>query len=279
MMRRTGMWLGVLAMVVMTGNASAIVTDGNWSDWFSYNGTVHNDWDQGAAAASRLSSSFRFQDDPDTDPFGGQPYDIEQLFYYFEDADSNALSGGTLHIGMVTGYDPNNTTYRSGDFFIDLGATGDYDIAVATGVESARFGTGWANDGTWDETTDGVTTVLTGSNPYRILEGAGGAVEFGTGPLAGLGVSVAWGLPPAGAVGTAHNFLEIAVELDGAFEEQIDNGLGQGGIGLHWTMQCGNDAIDVVDDVPLAPVPEPTTMVLLGMGVLGMALRARRPVC
>ncbi len=94
-----------------------------------------------------------------------------------------------------------------------------------------------------------------------------------------MGVSVAWGLPPVGAVGAKHNFLEIAVDLDGTFEEQIDNGLGQGGIGLHWTMQCGNDEIDVIDDVPLAPVPEPTTMVLLGMGVLGVALRARRPVC
>ncbi|MCF6284380.1 MAG: PEP-CTERM sorting domain-containing protein [Candidatus Hydrogenedentes bacterium] len=272
----------MLAIATFAGNASAIVVDGSWSDWFSYGGTNFNDWDQAAASGSLLSSSYRFMDDPDNDAFGGQPYDIEQLFYYYDDADSNALSGGVLYIGMVTGYDPANTLYSAGDMFVDLGATGSYSIAVATGTVDTlgnpdpRFGSAWINAG-WDETTDGVTTILTSSNPYRILEGAGGVIEYGTGPAAGLTSTVAWGLNQDAS--GARNFLEIAIDLDGTFEEQIDNGLGDGGLGLHWTMQCGNDVINVVDNVPLAPVPEPTTMVLLGMGVLGMALRARRPVC
>lgn len=110
-------------------------------------------------------------------------------------------------------------------------------------------------------------------NPYRILEGNGGALQYGTGAAAGLTATVDWdyGVGP----GLAHNFLEMCIDLDGSLESSI----GTGGLGLHWTMQCGNDVINVADNVPLAPppVPEPSTLVLLGMGALGVVLRTRRP--
>ncbi|MBV1889658.1 MAG: PEP-CTERM sorting domain-containing protein [Gammaproteobacteria bacterium] len=38
----------------------------------------------------------------------------------------------------------------------------------------------------------------------------------------------------------------------------------------HWTMSCGNDAID-----GHVSVPEPATLPLLGLGFLGFALRKR----
>ena len=86
-MIKTSKWLGVLAAMAMAGSASAITADGEWNDWFSYAGTSAENWSQSSASGSLLSSAIRFQDDSDS---GGQNYDIEQLFYCYQDLDANA---------------------------------------------------------------------------------------------------------------------------------------------------------------------------------------------
>ena len=272
-MKRIVRYLNLAILTLLAaGSASAITVDGQWNDWFSYGGTSYENWNQGAASGSRLNTGIRFQDDPENDASGGQNYDIEQIFYYYQDLDANAYTGGTLYIGMVTGYEPSNTTYRAGDMFIDLGYTGGpttYDLAIATGTESnSRFSDVWSNNG-WS--TSGVLIAAhAAGSPYRVRDTQPGANSYGN-------AQVDWdtGVGP----GSAHNFLEVGLNLDGNLEQLI----ALGGIGLHWTMACGNDYVNVYDTNPLSsvpptpqnPVPEPATMVLFGMGAGLLAVRKR----
>ncbi len=52
----------------------------------------------------------------------------------------------------------------------------------------------------------------------------------------------------------------------------VDKYLGSGDFGFHWNMTCGNDTIE---GGASAPVPEPSTFVLLGAGLLGAGLYRR----
>lgn len=45
------------------------------------------------------------------------------------------------------------------------------------------------------------------------------------------------------------------------------------GIGAHWTMSCGNDVVE-----GFAPIHEPTTMLLFGTGIAGLASIGRRKI-
>lgn len=279
-MRKTGVWLSLLAMVVCAGSASAISTDGSWTDWFTYHGNVgFSNWQQGNYTLTNGNIRTQADEEGPTPGGGGQPFDIEEIFYFFEDFDNNDdNSGGILHVGLVTGFPSGGAqNLYAGDLFIGFGAGVGYnDVAVAVGTENtaandfgARFGSAWFNSGApnWTLESVNVPAHVAASDPYRVDEdNSPGAVDISG------SATVAWGGQGV------HNFLEVALVVGGAQELLLTDDQ-NGGIGLHWTMQCGNDEIDVEDDTPFAPVPEPATMVLLGMGVLGIALRARRPRC
>jgi hypothetical protein len=262
--------LGASFTMASTAGA-AITTDGSWADWFSYAGNpTFNTWNE--AQVTILNPNIRTVVDEEgpTPGGGGQLYDNEQIFYYYDDLDPNASSGGTFHIGLVTGFPPQGVpadNLYAGDLFIDLGNTGSYTLALGVSTaaaDAARLGQLWANTGAPNWTTTGVVTQFTASNPYRVDETQAGAVNV-TGAFS---PQVAHGL-----VGK-HYFYEIAFNIDGALEDVLTDP-NNGGIGLHWTMQCGNDVIRVNDDNPFVPVPEPSTLALLGLGMAGVALRRK----
>lgn len=263
-------------MALCAGNASAaITTDGSWNDWFTYGDNVtFSTWNEGAVTITP-NSGIRSFNDSDLDAIGGQAFDIEEIFYVYEDAaaDGNGPStGGKLYIGMVTGYPPTGKyDWEAGDLFIGLGQGVGTPYAIGVAPGEGRIGL--ANEG---GATIG-TTEGNGNNPWRTVFGTGTDYSAAFSPV------VKWGgdgqtEAALGGGFASHYFLEVCIDIDG-FQEDALTDENSGGIAIHWTMECGNDAIDVNDNTPFTPVPEPTTMVLLGMGVLGMAMRARRPVC
>ena len=281
-MKSIGRVITFAAMLGFVPVAGAITTDGDWSDWFTYGGNVASStWNENLVTLA--NTDYRTQNDEEgpTPGSGGQFYDIEQIFYMYQDSDPNALSGGILRIGLVTGFPPQGIPaddLYAGDMFIDFGNSGGYDVAVATstsginaevpgGVDSDYFMNNYTNDGTANWSVQD-PTLHPGSTPWRVARNAAIENQFVS--------NVAWG-----QMGV-HYFLEIDIAIDGGLEGLITSP--QGGVGLHWTMECGNDVIDVRDilpfapdpgPLPLAPVPEPSTVILLGMGVTGALLRKK----
>ncbi|MBI2425867.1 MAG: PEP-CTERM sorting domain-containing protein [Candidatus Hydrogenedentes bacterium] len=264
--------------------AGAVTTDGNWSDWFAWSGggapvgagnnatAGGNNWNGNGPDLFAPGVVYQPVADGTFPGSGGQDYDIEAVMLFFDD------NTNRLHFGMVTGFNPAGSfggggPHYAGDVFFGLGGGVPSDLAVTVGTENtvandngARFAQLFGNTG-WTTTDPNVAANVPFATPYRVNEDAGGVLDL----TAARGLQVNWGTNVNGS--TEHNFLEISFLLDALEVEAVTGD--QGGVSLHWTMLCGNDVVDFATEEPLAPLPEPATIALFGMGLVGVVLRKR----
>lgn len=268
-MRSRKLWFGMICGSLLAGSASAISVDGNWADWLTPDPIPNSqlnsaEWDLAANGIDFTSAVDGYAldlpegtgQDQQTPGGGGQDYDNEMIMW------SRDWANDRIYVGLVTGFNPAGvSTYDGGDLFLDIDNDGSYEYAVGTSTNDGR------DDSTWYD-AGGLSTIgvvfdnnpvgepnYTASNPWRAAGAATGtdAGAFIFGNYSGAGVP--------------RYFYEFCIDLSSTVDWEHKE------IGLHWTMECGNDNINAVSPVP---VPAAAPMVLFGLGLLGLGRKMRR---
>lgn len=215
------------------------------------------------------------------DAIGGQPFNTEYFFYKFE--------GNILSIGLQTGFDVgdgkitwNGSDYYGGDLALSFdgnisGAGGSgYEYAVDFGLFTRDYYNGekvsYTQSSGQDTGTDpaGVYGGITWRNDLLYASAAPFAMDNSTtGKIANALVDNSWGL------GGNSYYRKVSFDTTKIPATSGGNYV----VDAHWTMSCGNDEIDGHFPGGSKPVPEPSTIALLGIGLAGLGggyLRKRR---
>ena len=272
---------GLLVLVNGPVSAGSIHIDGDLNDWISKPDNTSADWGRLIRPASTRFVS-EDQGDAYLNPgWGGQAYDAEA--FYLE------IAGKTLYLAIVTGLPPNNSEYRPGDVAFDFGSDGRYEYGlVVTGERSIndRWGSGIGKAGDLFSVTEWNVGLWDGPNDDHDLRSPHSdyqkahptSVRNGT-LLGNIGAEQLIYRPATytsdrtkpltnklGGLGGKHYVFEAAVPIN-LFKDDWGKEFS-----MHWTMGCNNDFIEI--DAP-STVPEPTSVSMIGLGLVGMLGRRR----
>jgi len=185
---------------------------------------------------------------------------------------------------------PNNTGFTSGDIFISTaGGFGGTGLTTTQGnnVVQNTFGYEYALDIDWINNQfkivdlTGVSTrtqtvyysqntdTVPGSNPWRYYDNGTVKGNLGTVINGGKISDAASGFSDWGLAGDSNHYV-VSFDLTDFFS--VADLYGKD-FDVHFTMGCGNDNLM---GHTTAPVPEPSTFLLLGAGLLGAGLIRRR---
>jgi hypothetical protein len=187
--------------------------------------------------------------------YGGQNFDVEAI-YFKREADIAyfaVVSGFPL---AASSYLYGGRTYYPGDLAFDFAGGTSYEFGLAVTTHNGVLQGHLYENATWSNPT------YTSSGPFRLTGGGdAGTAQFGYNATT--------------YIANGHYFLEAGIPVSAFGTYWSGSGLVNPDFTVHWTMSCGNDALDLHVNAVQTPEPGTYGLLLMGLGAFGLFRRFR----